>query len=120
MSDALTEPRSGTYERAVAGYDEEHRDRLAAAIINAIAQASLLNDAKVMALRTGEMTDAVLSVPAWVIAMRCDLQSPAKVREAAEQVRKTLIRDVPQFRGDSEFRKFKGGLSNVQPGAGNA
>jgi hypothetical protein len=116
----MNDAPSGSFERAVQSYDPEHRERVVAAIMSAIARASLLDDAKVMALRTGETTDALISVPAWVIAMRGDLQSPAKVREAAEHIRKVLIREVPMFRGDLEFRKFMGGLSNVQLEVGSA
>lgn len=48
-----------SFERARAGYDLEFRKHLADEIINAIANASMLSDANVMALRTSETLDAL-------------------------------------------------------------
>jgi N6-adenosine-specific RNA methylase IME4/ParB-like chromosome segregation protein Spo0J len=47
-----------SYERATAGFDPEFRDALVAEITDVIAKASIVSDANVMAIRTGETADA--------------------------------------------------------------
>jgi hypothetical protein len=120
FSSPAVQPSSGTYRRAVAGYDDEHRENLVAAIVTALAKESVLADAKIMALRTGELTDALLSVLIGILAMSPETNTPTKLRQFAEAIRKRVIRGVPQAREDAQFRALMASVRNVSPTAGNA
>ena len=75
-------PRT-TYARATASYDDDFR-RLIEEIITAIAQASLVTDANVMA-RTGEMIEALATA-----SLTPHFGTPSHLREFAEELAKRI------------------------------
>jgi len=103
---ASINPDTGTYARAVLGYDDAHREALISAIIAAIAKTSLCSDANVQAIRTGEVTDALVFALVCFIALSPQMSTPAGVRRMADNVRKIIIRDVPKTRNDPDIRKM--------------
>jgi len=100
-----------TFERARAGYDEQFREHLAAEIISAIAEASRVSDANVVAIRTTETCDALADVMAAMLSLNPAMSVPSKLRETCERLTKKLRRDVAKARargigdrlGASEF-----------------
>jgi hypothetical protein len=95
MNDART-----NYARAVAGYDDDFRKRLAGAILTAIAETSLVTDAKVMCLRTGETRDALVDCLITIMALTPFYDVPSHLREYAEQLAKKIRRDVARHRAE--------------------
>jgi hypothetical protein len=95
------------FERALAGYDPDHTTTLANAICKAIAEASLIpGEPPILALRTGEAADALMLALVQVMAMSPTTQSPTKLREFAENIRKRIIRDVPRAQSDPDVVNF--------------
>jgi hypothetical protein len=95
MSDRRT-----SFARAAAGYDDEFRKRLADALFTAIAETSLVTDANVMAIRTGETRDALVDCLITVMAMSPHYDVPSHLREFAEHLAKKIRRDVTRLRAD--------------------
>jgi len=89
---------STTYARAAAGYDAEFRRELAARIITAITEASIVCDAPVAAIRTSETLDALADVLATVLAMVPAMDEPAELRKAGKNLAARLRRDVAEAR----------------------
>src|SRR5262245_25652466 len=58
-----------TLERAGRGYDAAHERQLVAAITGTIAEVSVVSDANALVLRSSEITAALLTVLAGVLAM---------------------------------------------------
>jgi hypothetical protein len=97
-----------TYGRAVAGYDEAHEHALAACIVQAIGHASILNDCKVMAIRTGETASALLTVLASVLAMSpSTVRSPASMRKTVDELGKRLRQKVAAAESNQDMQAFK-------------
>jgi hypothetical protein len=86
-----------TYGRAVAGYDDDFKRELAEQITTAIFEASIVTDAKACAIRTGETTDALVTVLATLIAMRPEAKVPSQLRTLCEDIGRRLHRDVKAF-----------------------
>ena len=76
-------PRT-TWARATEGYDEDFKRELITEIIGAIAKASIVTDANVMALRTGETCEALLSCLISFAAMSPHFDVPSHLREFAK------------------------------------
>src|SRR5262245_5793040 len=88
--------RRTTYALATAGYDAEHERQLTAAIMKAIADTSTLTDCSdVMALRTAEASNALLTVLATVLALSpVATRSPSAIRRTVDELGKRLRRRV--------------------------
>ena len=89
-----------TYARAVAGYDQEFRERLAKAIMSTIAHENMVADANVMAIRTSETADALTDILCTVLTIVPAMSIPSKLRETAERLAKRIRRDVGKARAD--------------------
>jgi hypothetical protein len=89
-----------TYERATGGYDDEFRKRLADAILVTIAETSLVTDANVMAIRTAESRDALVTCLITIMAMTPYYDVPSHLREFAEHLAKKVRRDVARLRAE--------------------
>jgi hypothetical protein len=103
-------PRT-TYARAT--YDDDFRRRLIEEIITAIAKASLVADANVMA-RTGETIEALITCLITTASLAPHFDTPSHLREFAEDTAKRIRREVAKARAegfcaDFVFRARKGG-----------
>lgn len=95
-----------TYGRAVAGYDEKFRQHLVGEIITAVAKASMVTDANIMALRVGETTEALLSVLISFAAMSPHFDTPSNLREFAETLARRFRREVGRARAEGFCSDF--------------
>jgi hypothetical protein len=100
-------PRT-TYERATREYDEKFKRDLISAITTAIFDASMCTDTelRVLALRVGETTEALLSVLISFAAISPQFDTPSHLREYAESIAKRVRRDVAQARARGVFDRF--------------
>src|SRR5215813_6241842 len=89
-----------TYERATRDYDEEFKRALISEIINAIAKASMVTDANIMALRVGETCEALISCLISFAAMSPHFDTPSHLREFAETLAKRFRREVSRARAE--------------------
>ena len=89
-----------SYARATAGFDPEFRRTLAAEILAAVAKASIVSDANVMAIRTTETLDALADVLITVLAMVPRMDVPSELRKTAEALAKRVQRDVARARAE--------------------
>lgn len=96
-----------TYEKATCGYDSDFERALAAAITTAIAEASRVTDAPVMALRTGETIAALTTTLAGMIALSPAARSPTTLRRAVDDIAKRLRRLAAAAVADPSVREFK-------------
>jgi len=104
-------PRT-TSARGRAGYDDDFR--LVEEVLTAIANASLVTDAKVMALRVGETVEALPTVMISFAAMSPHFDTPSHLREFAENTAKRIRREVARARAEGVFDHFgarKGGTA---------
>ena len=97
-------PRT-TYAHATASYDEDFRRRLIEEIITAIAKASLVTDANVMA-RTGEMIEALTSCLIATASLIPHFGTPSHLREFAENTAKRIRREVSRARAEGYCEDF--------------
>jgi hypothetical protein len=97
-------PRT-TYARATASYDDDFRRRLIEEAITAIAKASLVTDANVMAIRTGEMIEALTSCLI-ATASLTSFGTPSHLREFAEELAKRVRREVAKARAEGFYNDF--------------
>jgi hypothetical protein len=88
------------YARSAAGYDDEFRRSLTAAICKAIAEASLISDANLLVLRTGETRDALVDCLISVMSLTPHYDVPSHLREFAEALANKMRRDVARLRAD--------------------
>jgi hypothetical protein len=88
------------YARAVHGYDPEFRHILTEQIITAIARASALQDAPIVAIRTSETLDALSDALITMLALVPDMDVPSKLREAAENLARRVRREVARARAE--------------------
>jgi hypothetical protein len=100
--------RRTTYARATAGYDQEFRQHLAAAIIATIARESMVADANVIAIRTTETLDALADILITTLAMVPAMDTPSRLREAAESFGKRVRREVARARAEGITDLFHG------------
>jgi hypothetical protein len=92
-----------SYARAVRGFDPQFRDALVREITTAIATASLLEDAKICAIRTGETLDALTHCLIATATLCPAFDSPSKLRKFSESLAKRICRTVAQMRADPTF-----------------
>src|SRR5262249_21176090 len=93
-----TTPRAGlaqaqrrtTYARATASYDDDFCHHLIEEIFNAIGNASMVTDANVMALRTGETLEALTTVLIATALLTPYFDTPSHLREFAETLAKRI------------------------------
>jgi hypothetical protein len=100
-------PRT-TYERAAREYDEDFKRELIGEIITAIAKASIVTDANIMALRVGETIEALTSCMISFAAMSPHFDTPSHLREFAETLAKRIRREVAKARAEGVFGHFGG------------
>jgi hypothetical protein len=98
----------GTFARALAGYDEQFKERMLEAITHAIGMESMIveDDVRVMMLRTGETVDALITCMISMLALCEDMDVPSHLRETAENIGKRIRRGVAQARADGVFAHF--------------
>ena len=95
-------PRT-SYARAVAGFDPEFRDALRDKIFTTIAEASIVTDANIMAIRAGETLEALTVCLIATAAMSPHFDTPSHLRKFAEQLAKRVRRGVSEARADPTF-----------------
>ena len=98
-------PRT-TYARATALYDDDFRRRLIEEIITAIAKASLVTDANVMAIRTGEMIEALTSCLIATASLIPHFGTPSHLREFAGELAKRVRREVAKAQAEGFCNDF--------------
>ena len=76
---------------------------LAAAIVETIATKSLLTDANVTAIRTGETAAALVFVLETVMGLSPMMDTPSEVRKFAEHTASRLRKNISKLRADPEF-----------------
>jgi hypothetical protein len=94
-----------TYGRAV-GYDEDFRQYLVGEIITAIAKASMVTDANIMAIRTGETLEALTSCLIATASLTPHFETPSHLREFAETLAKRIRREVAKARAEGFCSDF--------------
>ena len=94
-----TETRTD-YARAFAGFDPQFRDALLKEIASAIAQASLLRDVPIMAIRTGETAEALIVCLIATMAMCPTMDTPSELRAFTTKLAKRVHRGVAEARAD--------------------
>ena len=97
---------STTYARANCEYDEDFKRHLIEEIINAVAKASIVTDANVMALRTGETIEALTICMIPFAAMSPHFDTPSHLREFAESTAKRIRREVGKARAEGFYEDF--------------
>jgi hypothetical protein len=104
-------PRT-SYARATREYDPQFERALVTEIVNAIARASLVTDPelRVMAIRTGETVEALLSCLISFAAMSPHFDVPSHLREFAEITAKRIRRGVARARAEGIGEKFIFGM----------
>jgi hypothetical protein len=103
-----TETRRTTYERASRSYDQDFTRALVSAIVRAVCEASIVTDpdVRIMALRTGETCEALLTCLISFAAMSPHFDVPSHVREHAEMLAKRFRRDVARARAEGYCEEF--------------
>jgi hypothetical protein len=99
----MNEQQRTSYAHAAAGYDPEFEQILADAITETIAKASLVTDANVMAIRTGETAAALVFVLEMVMGLSPAMDTPSELRKFAEHTAKRLRKNISRLRADPEF-----------------
>ena len=92
-----------TYARAVAGFDPAFCDVLIEKITAAIAEASFVTDAPIMAIRTGETLEALTVCLIGTACMCPTFDTPSELREFTEKLSKRIRRTVSKARADPTF-----------------
>jgi hypothetical protein len=97
-----------TYERATREYDERFKRALISEIVNAIMQASMVTDPdlRVMAIRTGETCEALISCLISFAAMSPHFDTPSHVRQFADDLAKRFRREVAKARAEGFGEDF--------------
>jgi hypothetical protein len=100
-------PRT-SYAQAVREYDEDFKRALITEIVTAITKASMVTDPelRVMAIRTGETCEALLSCLISFAAMSPHFDVPSHLRQFAENTAKRIRRDVARARAEGYCEDF--------------
>jgi hypothetical protein len=99
-------PRT-SYERATAGWDDAHERALCNAIMEAVARASMVTDANIAVLRTGELVSALTTVLATAIALSPSAtRSPTAIRKTVDELGKRLRRRLADAEADPVLQDF--------------
>lgn len=96
-----------TYGRAISGFDAEFAEAVQGAIITAIAEASVVGDASVMAIRTSESIAALIVVLAQAIAISDLARSPMTLRRAVDEIARRLRQHAQRAAAHSSIHDFK-------------
>jgi hypothetical protein len=96
----MSDGRRTDFRRATAGYDEDFERALVDEIANAIGLASLVTDANVLALRTGETIAALATCMAATLALCPDADVPSQLRHRVDQLAKRIRRDAARARAE--------------------
>jgi len=72
-----------------------------------IAEASMVTDAPIMAIRTGETDAALVTSLASVLALTPDARSPTALRHAVDPIAKSLRRKATAAANDSSVQRFR-------------
>jgi transcription termination factor NusB len=86
--------------------NKEHRDKLRKAVIAALFDASLTEDRKLAAFHTHEIYSALTGVIAAIAAQTDSASSPTKRRKFAEEIAKSLQRQLSENREYIEENGF--------------
>jgi hypothetical protein len=91
-----------SYERAVREYDDEFCRALSAAIVNTIAETSVITEAdfKILMLRVGETLGALTTVMVSFAAMSPQFDVPSNLRTFAENTARRIRREVSRARAE--------------------
>jgi hypothetical protein len=92
-----------SHARATTAYDPEFEQTLADAITKTIAKTSLVTDANVLVLRTGETATALVKVLEIVMGLSPMMDTPSEVRKFAEHTAKRLRKNISKLRANPEF-----------------
>jgi low affinity Fe/Cu permease len=93
--------------RAFAGFDPQFAEALQGAIITAIGEASIVSDARVMAIRTSETIEALLVVLAQVIAISDLARSPTSLRKGLDEIARKLRQHTTRAAAGSHVQDFR-------------
>jgi len=88
------------YATAARGFDPAFRDALIAKITTAIAHASMVKDAPILAIRTGETVEALITCLIATAAMSPQFDQPSFLREFANDLAKRIRRGVAKARAN--------------------
>jgi hypothetical protein len=98
---------TATYARALLEYDKAHEEELLRVITEAIFEASIVPDANVAAIRTGECTQASMTVLAGIVAMSPSAtRSPAAIHKIIDELGKQLRRKVAAAETNEALQHF--------------
>jgi hypothetical protein len=111
MNDLRTTQARTTYARAQS-YDPEFEAALVEAIGTAIVNASMITDANLLAIRTGETIAALTAMLGSMIALSPALRSPTASRKAIDEISKRLRRQVAAARSDPDVENFTRSVFN--------
>jgi hypothetical protein len=89
-----------TFERAFEGYDPDFEQALVTGIMEVVAATSIVTDANVVAVRTGETAAALVTCLGLILALCPDHDIPSRLRQRIEQIAKKLRRDVARARAE--------------------
>jgi hypothetical protein len=96
----MSAERRTTFERACRGYDEQFANSLTGDILHTIATASMVTDANVLAVRTGETTAALVNCLGIVLSLCPNHDVPSRLRERVDFIARKLRRDVAKARAE--------------------
>lgn len=86
--------------------DEEYRDRVGAAVFQAIVNSSLSPDGSVSSMRSGEIISSLLTVIAFLASTSEAASTPQKRRELSQEFGKRIRARMDMFRGEYESGKM--------------
>jgi hypothetical protein len=91
------------YARATAGFDSEFRDTLVREVMEAVAECSVLDDAELMAIRTGETADALVRCLIAVLALSPQMDDARELRLQSTAISQRIRREVARARANPRF-----------------
>lgn len=99
------------YERSHAGYDPAHENELAGAILNVIAEKSVIvldDGQRILHWRTNEAANALLSALALNLSLSPEsVRSPTAIRHLCDDLAKHLRRKVAAARASTVITDFE-------------
>ena len=104
----MSAPYSTTYAKATSEeYDAQHEEKLFEEITKTIVEASIVSDANVTAIRTGEAARALTRALAMVLALSpSTVRSPKSIREITDAIRRRLHQQVGAAERDADVQDF--------------
>jgi hypothetical protein len=111
------EPDRPSFTRALAGYDPKFRRALTSKIIETITKASIVADANVCAIRTGETADALVDCLVFSLSLSPSMDVPSDLRLTAEHFAKRLRREVARARANGVGDILGGGKGGARMNA---